>query len=572
MPAWRFTTSFAAELGALLLLPLVAFYAMRFVPINQNLYLDPYIYTGYINDFQDLMARYGVTYYSVRFGLIVPGQLFTHLFGAEGGYLALRYVLALIAGVPLYYMVKRHFSQPVASLTVAGMLLSPYFARAVLWDHPDAAGVPFLVAAMCLFLLDQRPSLWRDTLAGACAAMAIHSNFFTVSVVGIFGAVWLAFSLLFRHPVNDLMKRVAGVSLGMFLVTALGYVYYWHAIGRPTNIFLVTLGMAYNLQRGGTRQWRVAGASWIASQIHVLFPIFLVVCCVLVIRWRRVSFTSLIVASFGIAVTAFYYVEQFFLDSNILQLFYYFSYLLPAVFLMLAFLWQTLWERTKRGAPAFVGLGLTALLAQWMLAVWGSRALPPLTLSHWIAFGGTAAVAMFLATRDWRWPAVQGILSWLALVLLGGVFPAALTNYYSGLMRTGSTANNVEMDVYRVALQFMDSVPKLAEHPGAIRFWYNNRIGNPINSVQSTYLWGYSKINADPATDPGLPHLGELQLRLLGDPQVRYLGLLGETEEEISQGLAALTKSAIDFKTEDHRVLASGDYRIFYQLVELTHK
>jgi hypothetical protein len=139
------------------------------------------------------------------------------------------------------------------------------------------------------------------------------------------------------------------------------------------------------------------------------------------------------------------------------------------------------------------------------------------------------------------------------------------------MMQTGPTGKNVEMDVYRVALQFMQVVPKVAERPGGIWFWYNNRVGNSINSIQSTYLWGYSKVNTDPPEDSGLPHLGEPQLKVLRDPQVRYLGLLCETEEELARGLAALTQKAIEYKTEDYHVLASGDYRMYYQLVELMH-
>ncbi len=173
-PAWRFDSAKAIEAGLLLLLPLIAFWAMRFVPINQNHFLDPYLYTGYIHNFQDLLARYGLTYYSVRFGMIVPAQWFTHLFGPEGGYFTLRYALALIAGIPLYYTVKRRFSQPVAALTVTGMLTSPYFARALLWDYPDAAGVPFLIAAVCVFLLEDHFSLWRDMLTGAFAALELN--------------------------------------------------------------------------------------------------------------------------------------------------------------------------------------------------------------------------------------------------------------------------------------------------------------------------------------------------------------------------------------------------------------
>lgn len=567
-PAWKFDRVVTAEVGALLLLPLVAFWVMRFVPVNQNLFLDPYVYTGYINNFQDLMARYGVTYYSVRFGLIVPGQWFTQLFGPEGGYFTFRYVLAVTAALPLYYVVKRRFSQPVAVLTVAGMVTSPYFARALLWDHPDATGVPFLTAAMCLVLLDDQPAWWRDTLAGVCAAMAIHSNFFTIALVGIFGMVWLFFSVLFRQSPIEVMKRFAGVVAGALLITALGYLYYWHAMGQRTDIFSVTLGMASSLQGGLAKQWRVPGTAWIATQLHVLIPILLGVCCILAIRWRRISFTSAVVVGFGVAATAFFYLEQFYLDSDVLQLFYYFSYLIPAVFLMLALLFEMLWERTQRAA-VFLGLGLAVLLAPWLLAIWAGRPALSLTEPHWLELGGVVAVTMFLATRDWRLPALRNILPYFALVLLGGCFTAGLADY-NGLV-AGPATKKTEMNVYRVAQQFMHVVPKLAEHPGVIRFWYNNRIGNSINSVQSTFLWGFSKLNTNPPEDPGMPHLGDFQLQLLRDPQVRYLGLLGETEEELSQGLTALQREGIDFKTTDHRVLASGDYRVYYQLVELTH-
>jgi hypothetical protein len=334
-PSWKFDRIVALEVFGLLLAPLVAFWVMRFVPVNQNGFLDPYVYTGYIHNFSELLARYGVTYYSVRFGLILPARLFTHLFGPEGGYFALRYVLALVAGIPLYYVIKRNFSQPVAVLTLAGLVTSPCFARALLWDHPDATGVPFLIAAGCLFLWDPSPSLWRDLLAGACAAMAVHSNFFTISIVGIFGVIWFALSLLFRRPFLKLVRRVAGVAGAALLVTTLGFLYYWRAYGRPTDIFSVTLGMASYLAKGGAKQWRTPGVSWIASQVHVLIPVLLAVCCLLVIRWRRTALPSLVIVSFGVAVTAFYYVEQFLLYGDVLQLFYYFSYLMPAMFLML---------------------------------------------------------------------------------------------------------------------------------------------------------------------------------------------------------------------------------------------
>ncbi|MEO8368653.1 MAG: hypothetical protein ABI806_05610, partial [Candidatus Solibacter sp.] len=75
------------ELAFLLLLPLVAFFGLN---IRRQLDgLDPFIYTGYINNPVDLLQRFGLPYYAVRFGLILPGRLFSLVLGPEAGYFGL---------------------------------------------------------------------------------------------------------------------------------------------------------------------------------------------------------------------------------------------------------------------------------------------------------------------------------------------------------------------------------------------------------------------------------------------------------------------------------------------------
>jgi hypothetical protein len=327
--------------------------------------------------------------------------------------------------------------------------------------------------------------------------------------------------------------------------------------------------MADGMLHGGGKPWRTPGTSWMAAQIHVLTPIVLVLCSIAVIRWRRTSFAGWVVVGFGAAITAFYYVEQFFLDGNILQLFFYFSYLVPAIFLMLAFVWQPLQERTKQNPYGFVGLGLTALLGQWMLPAFDRWVLANLTISVCLLIGGVTAIVMFLATRELRSPPIRNILPWVALVLLGVSFSAAFVNY-PNVRREPAVAKR-ELDVYRVSLQFADAVPKVAEHPGIIRFWYRNRSEDSLNSIQSMFLWGYSRVSSALREDPGLPYLGDFELQQLRDPQLRYLGLLGESQEELFGGLAALTEKAIPFRPTDYRVLISGDYRVYFQIVELLH-
>ena len=57
-----------AELAFVALCPAVAFWVMHFPPIAQNGFIDPFIYTGYINNFEDLIQRYGITYPNVYDG------------------------------------------------------------------------------------------------------------------------------------------------------------------------------------------------------------------------------------------------------------------------------------------------------------------------------------------------------------------------------------------------------------------------------------------------------------------------------------------------------------------------
>ena len=114
--------------------------------LNQGSTIDPYVYTGYIHNSGDLLSRYGLTYYSVRFGLILPAKAFTLAFGPEAGYLALRYVLTLLAGIPLYALIRRHMGVCVAVLTYCALITRPVFQpSAVLGTIPtplDGRSIP----------------------------------------------------------------------------------------------------------------------------------------------------------------------------------------------------------------------------------------------------------------------------------------------------------------------------------------------------------------------------------------------------------------------------------------------
>jgi IPTL-CTERM motif len=111
--------------------------------------------------------------------------------------------------------------------------------------------------------------------------------------------------------------------------------------------------------------------------------------------------------------------------------------------------------------------------------------------------------------------------------------------------------------VYEVAMQFVEAIPKVKVTPGTIRFWYKSDGDlTALDSIQSTYLWGYSKSQRDPPADPGMPFIGPYQRQLFGDKQLKYLVLLGESEDELGKGLQALRGAGLPFEPLDHIVAA----------------
>ena len=138
-PARRLTdrhgTSAAHTLEAalLLLLPVALFFAYRVSPMNQVGFVDPWVYWGYIHNFEDLHARYGPTYYSVRFGLIFPSWLLQAVLSPIPGYYAFCYAMYLVAGVPLYLLVRCRYSVAAAVSAYTLMVTSLWLARSILW-------------------------------------------------------------------------------------------------------------------------------------------------------------------------------------------------------------------------------------------------------------------------------------------------------------------------------------------------------------------------------------------------------------------------------------------------------
>ena len=123
------------------------------------------------------------------------------------------------------------------------------------------------------------------------------------------------------------------------------------------------------------------------------------------------------------------------------------------------------------------------------------------------------------------------------------------------------------MDVYQVALEFMRAVSPLSERPGEARFSYSNQPpSNAMQSIQSTYSWGYSKVQGD---GPGMPVLKQAELNALREPGLKWLVLLAEKEEQLAEGRATLTQNDIQNSIVARRVLSHGAHTLYVEFLDL---
>jgi hypothetical protein len=550
-----------AEAAILLVAPILGFLLLHFDTVHQKGRLDPYFYTAYIHNFQDLFHRSGLTYYSVRFGLILPAKFFTALFGPIAGFLILRYVLALVFGFSLYAAVKQYLSAPVAMATALVGMTSPFLARSLLWDHPDGVGAVFVAAAVCWSLLASNGNRGRALMAGFAVGIAGNCNVFTLAVYAPFVAAYAIVGPAHGIPLRRIARQLAISAAAALAVTFAGAIYYGLTVGH-WEIFTITLTTARGLSAGGMKAWRAPGFAWILNQRHVLIPVWLGLWTLIRIRTWRTAFGPSVMALYGLFVTAFYFVHQFLLSADTLQLWYYFSYAAAAVFFLFALVCETLWQAARLRPAAYVGLVTVCCAAPWIAYSFGLRMPDVMGFGPFLAVAAAALLAGVVADRlRSRVAAVATIL------LLCGAFVSGF-RAHATIIHPRSQRGDLELDLYRASLELMREAPPV-ERSGRMLFWYNSRKPYYFDSLQSTYLWGYSKLNGSAPSDPGLPILTPAEEKVLASGDIQTLALLAGSTEEMDQALAALRQHHFLDGEARRREIVSGDYHFYWVLVDL---
>jgi hypothetical protein len=221
----RFSWRALAEGVALLVSPVAAFFGLRLRLMPVPDLNDPAMHTTFIIDPQSIFLRYTAAFTSserlregYRVAFLIPGRIAHLLFGALPGFVVFRYVLALVAVVPAYLLLRRVYGRPAGVVGAVLILSSPVVITAWGTDFPNSAAVSYLVAGLaCLAMPSARHRVaWLMASAGFFA-LAVWSIATSAPLVV---ATLVAYGLIRIYRERTNLLRDAAVMAGAAVIVS----------------------------------------------------------------------------------------------------------------------------------------------------------------------------------------------------------------------------------------------------------------------------------------------------------------------------------------------------------------
>jgi hypothetical protein len=561
------------ETAYVLLLPPALFFAYRVSLINQFGFIDPWIYWGYTHNLGDLIDRFGLTYYSVRFGLIFPAWLFAKLFGAIPGYLVGCYLSYLVAGVPLYLLVRKRTSVAGAALAYALWTSSPWVARTILWTYADHATTVYLLAAACLVMMNPARRRLGYFLVGVLGALGVNSNFFAAAFVALLAVPYVV--LHWGRVAATLKSDLSMALVGFALVEGVGALIFRVAFG-DGDVLSPTMRMVF-AGTGTADSYRVDLLDLLPNKPYVFFwPLLLVASMGALWQGREKSRWDLAVFAFAFAVSAFVSAWQWLAKRPFLELSYYFSFLIVAVVpLLTAAVIGLAGTPSPRRERTLVVITLIALAVP-LAHAWGMldfATLPPVLL---LIGAGLTLIAVWLPFPLSRFCGALGlVICWQ--VAWQDSYPAenpksprGLVGFNAGYYDVYGADSRQSFDLFKLGLGLLDAVPSFRDSPSRLLFWYPNA-DTAIHSIQSSYLWGYSRLSGDPL-EPGMPFLSAGDLTRLRKSTDAVLVLLARDESDIERGISTLAQAGTQLVEQRRNTLCAGTICLRVRVLKASFK
>lgn len=525
------------------------FFALAFIKGNllqlEAGALDPFVYTGYIHSYDDLVERYGPTYYGSRIAFIFPARFFNWLFGDLAGYEVYRY-LTLVAGVATVFGIAyKYFSFSIGIFIAIFFAFNPWVLRSLLSDHYDGVAATYLLVGMGFLVIEARSLTSKSLFAGVMFALATNTNTFTFGVAGAFTLPWM---------IMHLGLGLRAVALKIFFICG-GFVGTYIAMGSLMALFYPSYGFFFERTAFGMARWMLEGGAgnWFIDFSGILapgldqrlYPVALLAGAIMlgaITRMKlqnKILFISFVVYLFSLMIL--YSILHFLFKASVFSYQYYIIYLLPGSFLVLIFIIGELALLAGAKKNKIILLCAGVHLSLWFTGY----QIPGIFGVH--DFYDYSAAFLMLIPLGVALSHVRPGLALASVAIISSSGFLVVIDYNGMKMLQNGTVQTINRDVYDGARFLQKTVDRLGSaRSGLLRFWYTGEPGDKtihLNSIQSTFLWGYSM--AHKSGSAGMPEVDNFfRERISG---ARYLVLLGIDEEQISNGFAAMKENDISF-------------------------
>jgi hypothetical protein len=533
----------------ILLAPLAAVPLFGICLLNQDAFVDPWLYTAYGHMLKEMVATSGWTYYSVRFPVVGSISLFSSTFAEPLDNVLLRYVIYIVAALPLYNLLSRTSGRPAAIAGALVLLASPLFGRIVLWDWTSFLAIPAALAGICLWLMPSAHCSVCRILAGFLFAAAINSHLFIGTAVASFFVAEFGMAC-WGGGLKRFAIDVASAAIGAVGCIMAGVIYYSLAVQPvgPTTFLMQTInavsaGLEYH-------KTHMEPASTILIRNLVIYLPLAMTATNGVLLGRRI-FSDLVAARifwFSLIYSAFFVLFHFGAGRNVLGYFFYASFLLLTVILQIPIILQGLAQSagpaTARGVWACFGVVLVAIP---LLSNFDSAQMNPFFVSFYNRPAGLVAVCCIAASLLVL-SAIRGGSSILKPV--GAAMLALLLQFTTFTEQSFATIfsknNRHEFALYMASLDLI-RILRTYDLPGhRVLIWY------PRGDLS---LYSLSFMNLGNTLHPphavaesGLPVVGDYERKRLNEPATANVLLMARTDEKINEGLDALRTAGITFQ------------------------
>jgi len=583
----------ALETVAVLAAPLVLYLVLRLRSMAPFDLPDPSMHTTFILDPHAIFTRYEAFFTptarlreAARVGFLVPARLMALLFGPVPGFYAFRYVLALVAIVPVYLLLRRRYGRWAGFAGVAIVMSCPVIVTAWGSDYPNAATVSYLMgglAALALALEAGPRRTWWVLAAGCLMTMAVWALLMALQLAA--GTILAYLGVRWWRQRPGLLRDAAVLAASAVAVTAVLAIASRLLIGRfnfitPTVRSVTVLSTAAEVKANHSSNWR-----WVLYDPYLLVPpaIALAFIALFVRRLRQIGSPELFLALAAVLQIAAFALLQFAGTVQDLEVGFFSSTLWGSVLILLA---ASVAELTRSLQARWVAGAVPTLLVVVVALVYESD--PHVRAMTWTDWGIPVAlllVAVALIGRltcDWarrgsaRYRTVTG--AFVSAAATAGLVVAALiltvapaaphpqprnTVYFPppayATALGGSAAHFI--DVYTVDSELPGFVGA-PTYPGELLFQWEPRtefheLLGPMGIYHNSFTW----------VSESFPVLTGFGAHRIASSHVAQVLLMSLTGDQFS--VAARSLSRFEPVVVRRGVIAHGSYHLHVWLVDL---